>query len=181
MYAYIRVYIYHICICIHVCVYIYIYTHVRVCVCMYIYIYICICNPPLKDLLFSCAGVPDAANPQLFLDWLFKEADSMVCLFSHIYLYTYIYIYVYTHIPIYRNVYMYVSPPCSQWAVALRLKLWSEWQLWHSYRVRRRTDPLLTVFLIFLSSLIIVSTVNVVIISITIFRYCTRRHHSNAK
>ena len=35
--------------------------------------------------------------------------------------------------------------------------------------------------LIIISMTIIASTVNVVIISITIFGYCTRRHHSNAK
>ena len=47
--------------------------------------------PPLTDLLFSCAGEPDAANRQLFLDWCscqhhvrvaWRRHNSIVFVFS---------------------------------------------------------------------------------------------------
>ena len=177
IHACMHIYVFTYIIYVYVYTFVYIYTHTCVCVyvCIYIYVY---ATRPSRICCFRVLACQMQQTHSFFWIGCLRRQHGVS---FQPYLSLYIYIYVYTHIPIYRNVYMYVSPPCSQWAVALRLKLWSEWQLWHSYRVRRRTDPLLTVFLIFLSSLIIVSTVNVVIISITIFRYCTRRHHSNAK
>ena len=49
-------------------------------VCMYVYIciYMYVCNrPPLKDLLFSCVGEPDAANRQQGLS--FKQRNWREC------------------------------------------------------------------------------------------------------